>query len=240
MSTTVFGHGTDLSAQSWESLKARAKAMKGELDNKMQELGRLHKRLSQAGSKTASASDRASALEGQIQLVVGLREEVERGLGQFEDVSEAMSRMAATTMQSTQATRFRETHREMLADFKRVSLSIEHQYQHARLLPGRKSAAADHHGGDAEEGLMNERRGLNTSISMTDDLLEQASATRDMLASQRRILTEAKSKLSGLEGILPGIGNVIGKISDKKNREQVVLSFTVACCLFFTIWYKFL
>mmetsp|Transcript_89965 Transcript_89965/g.253818 ORF Transcript_89965/g.253818 Transcript_89965/m.253818 type:complete len:241 (+) Transcript_89965:106-828(+) len=240
MSTTVYGNGSDFNGHSWESLKARAKGLKAELDNKMQELGRLHKRLSQAGSSSSSPGDRAAALEGQIQLVVGLREEVERGLGQLEDASEAMSRIAATSTQSAQAVRFRETQQEMLRDFKRVSQSIEHQYQHARLLPGAKGGRGGAQTGDAEEGLMSERKGLNSALSMTDDVLEQASATRDMLGSQRNVLTGASSKLGGLETMLPGIGSLLGKITDRKNKEQVVLSFTVACCLFFTIWYKFL
>jgi len=75
---------------------------------------------------------------------------------------------------------------------------------------------------------------------MVGDVIDQASATRDMLASQRRVLTDAGSKVGGLESLLPGIGSLIDKISDRQNKERLVLSFTVACCLSFTIWYKFL
>lgn len=238
MSASVIGSG-----DSWEVLKAKAKGLKSELDTKMQELGRLNKRLGAAGASSSAATpgDRVAALDGQIQLVVGLREEVERGLGQLEDASEALARVASTSTQAAQAARMRETQQEMVRDFKRVAQSIEHQYQHARLLPKARGGAAGGHGfGDAEEGLMRERNGLSSSLSMADEIIGQATATRDMLANQRKVLTDVKSKVGSLESVLPGLNSLIDKISDRKNKERVVLSLTVACCCFFTIWYKFL
>ncbi|CAE7170078.1 GOS12 [Symbiodinium pilosum] len=220
---------------SWESLKGRAKALKSELDTKMQDLGRLNKRL---GTATASTpADRVAELDGQIKLVVSLREEVERGLSQLEDASESLANVAATSAQAAQAARFRETHQEMLRDFKRVAQSIDQQYQHARLLPhSRNNRSSD----DAEDGLMRERMGLNSSLSMADEIIGQATATRDMLMNQRSVLNSVGARVGTLSSMFPGINNLIDKISDRKNKERVVLSLTIASCCFFTIWYKFL
>merc|ERR1719329_762661 len=102
---------------SWESLKAKAKALQGDLDGKLQELGRLNKRLGASGGGVAT-------LDGQIQVVVGLRDELERGLANLADASEALARVAATGSQVAQATRFRETHQDLMRDFKRVAQSI--------------------------------------------------------------------------------------------------------------------
>lgn len=221
----------DGSSGSWESLKITAKGLKSELDTKMQELGRLNRRL-------CSASQ-VDALEGQIQLVVGLREEVERGLQQLEEATDALARVASTSAQSAQALRLRETHQEMARDFKRVAQSIDQQYQHARLLPRGRVAGAKA-SDDVEECLMRERSGLNSSISMAEEIIGQATATRDMLFGQRGVLGGVSTKMRSLESIMPGINSLIDKISDRKNKERVVLSLTVACCCFFTIWYKFL
>ncbi|CAE7222220.1 GOS12 [Symbiodinium microadriaticum] len=220
---------------SWESLKARAKALKSELDTKMQDLGRLNKRLSTATASTPA--DRVAELDGQITLVVSLREEVEKGLSQLEDASESLANVAATSAQAAQAARFRETHQEMLRDFKRVAQSIDQQYQHARLLPqARNNRSSD----DAEDGLMRERMGLNSSLSMADDIIGQATATRDMLMNQRNVLDSVGARVGTLSSMFPGINTLIDKISDRKNKERIVLSLTVASCCFFTIWYKFL
>ncbi|CAK9082706.1 unnamed protein product [Durusdinium trenchii] len=217
---------------SWETLKARAKALKSELDTKMQDLGRLNKRLSSA---SASPADRVAELDGQIKLVVGLREEVEKGLSQLEEASESLANVAATSAQAAQAAQFRETQQEMLRDFKRVAQSIDHQYQHARLLPHAKAKSAD-----PEDGLLRERMGLNSSLSMADEIIGQATSTRDMLMNQRSVLNSVHSRVGSLSSMFPGINTLIDKISDRQNKERVVLSITVASCCFFTIWYKFL
>eukprot|EP00927_Polykrikos_kofoidii_P006292 TRINITY_DN12556_c0_g1_i1.p1 TRINITY_DN12556_c0_g1~~TRINITY_DN12556_c0_g1_i1.p1 ORF type:complete len:233 (-),score=60.75 TRINITY_DN12556_c0_g1_i1:41-739(-) len=230
----------DCEPQSWESLKARAKSLKAELDAKMQELGRLHKRLGNAGARgSTSTQDRLTTLDGQIQLVVGLREEIEHGLGELADASEALSRVASPGAQAAQASRLRETQQELVRDFKRVAQSIDHQYQHARLLP--KSRGGLVSGMDEQdESLMRERGSLNSSVSMADDIIGQALETRNMLAGQRRILTNANSKVGSIQSMFPGVDKLIDKISDRQTKERLILSFTVACCCCFTVWYKFM
>jgi len=222
---------------SWESLKAKAKNLKSDLDAKMQELGRLNKRLSSLS--TDSGSDRMAAMSGQAEIIVGIREDVERGLVQLEDTCEALGRVAATSAQSAQAARFRETQQELKRDFKRVAQTIEHQQQHSRLLPkvrSRHQSGSD----DVEAGLIQERNAIGASLDMTDEILCQARETHTMLKNQRSVLGGVQGKVTSLDSILPGINSLIDKISDRKNKERVVLSITVAGCCFFTIWYKFL
>eukprot|EP00930_Biecheleria_cincta_P041174 TRINITY_DN2819_c0_g1_i1.p1 TRINITY_DN2819_c0_g1~~TRINITY_DN2819_c0_g1_i1.p1 ORF type:complete len:225 (-),score=47.00 TRINITY_DN2819_c0_g1_i1:290-964(-) len=224
-----------MAGQSWEALKAKAKGLKADLDTKMQDLGRLNKRLSTATATTPA--DRVAELDAQIQLVVSLRDEVEQGLSQLEDASEALAAVAATSAQAAQAARFRETHQEMLRDLKRVTQSIDHQYQHARLLPRKPTSGK---AGDEEDQLLREGMGLRSSLSMADEIIGQATATRDMLMGQRSVLGSVHSRVGSLNGMFPGISQLIDKISDRQNKERVVLSITIASCCIFTIWYKFL
>eukprot|EP00930_Biecheleria_cincta_P089303 TRINITY_DN78583_c0_g1_i1.p1 TRINITY_DN78583_c0_g1~~TRINITY_DN78583_c0_g1_i1.p1 ORF type:complete len:241 (-),score=50.75 TRINITY_DN78583_c0_g1_i1:89-766(-) len=221
-------------AQSWESLKAKAKSLKADLDTKMQDLGRLNKRLSTATA--ATPADRVAELDGQIQRVAGLRDEVTRGLSEFEEASAALADVAATSAQAAQAARFRETHQEMVRDFKRIAQSIDHQYQHARLLPKKSTAGKT---GDEEDQLLREGMGLRSSLSMADEIIGQASATRDMLSNQRQVLGGVQSRVGSLNSMFPGISQLIDKISDRQNKERIVLSITIASCCIFTIWYKF-
>jgi len=215
--------------------KARAKGLKTELDAEMQELGRLNRRLSSAGSANAPG-DRVATLDGQIQLVVGLREEVERGLSELADACEALSQIASTSPQAAQAARLRETHQELVRDFKRVSQSIDHQYQHARLMPKARGIGSGLD--EAEEGLIKEKDGLSNSLRMADDIIGQATATRDMLIGQSSILRGANSKVGSIASMFPGINGLIDRISDRQYKERLVLSLTVAGCCVFTIWYK--
>jgi len=233
--------GMDLEADggrgSWEPLKARAKGLKADLDTKMQELGRLNKRL--GTTPQATPGDRLAALDSQIQLVVSLREEVERGLTELEEASEALARVASTSAQAAQAARFRETQQEMVRDFKRIAQSIEHQYQHARLLPKARSGQKGT-SDEAEENLMRERNALGASLSMADEIIGSARETHNMLVGQRGTLKDVKGKVGVLDSMMPGVSKLIDKISDRQTKERLVLSFTIASCCFFTIWYKFL
>merc|ERR1712196_312810 len=125
---------------------------------------------------------------------------------------------------------------ELSRDFKRLAQSIDHQYQHVRLMPkAKKAESAD----EAEKGLANEHAALDQTLSMTDEVISSATATRDMLVGQRGMLTGVGGKVGSLAGTMPGIDQLIGKISDRKTKEQLVLALTVACCCFFTMWYKF-
>lgn len=225
----------DSIGDSWESLKARCKSLKSGLDRNMQELGRLNGTLS---SSLPGAPDRLAVLDGQITVVAGLKDDIERGLGDFSEASDALVRVAAPGPQAAQAARFQETHQELTRDFRRVAQSIDHLYQHARLLPrgGKSKGDAD----DAEAGLLKEHSALDATLSMTDDVTANAAAVRDMLTNQRTALGGVAGKVGGMSSKFPGIDQLIGKISDRKTKEQLVLAFTVACCCCFTIWYKFL
>jgi len=221
---------------SWDAQRAKAKGLKAQLDTKMLELGRLAGRMDKA---TASSSEATPASAAPVVAEVAtLRDEIQLCLTELKDSSESLSRLAASGSQTAQATRFNESHQELTRDFKRVVQSIDQQLKHARLLPGRgarKDASRD----DEEAGLMRERGSLDATLSMTDEVLASAQATHDRLVSQRGMLGAVSGKVGMLASKFPALNTLINGIHDKKKREQMVLSFTVACCTIFTCWYKF-
>eukprot|EP00438_Fugacium_kawagutii_P019962 Skav200585 [mRNA] locus=scaffold1051:114068:116770:- [translate_table: standard] len=80
--------------------------------------------------------------------------------------------------------------------------------------------------------------GLNSSLSMADEIIGQATTTRDMLMNQRtQVLNSVHSRVGTLSSMFPGINSLIDKISDRQNKDMDRLP--KSCC-FFTIWYKFL
>eukprot|EP00929_Paragymnodinium_shiwhaense_P065900 TRINITY_DN33008_c0_g1_i2.p1 TRINITY_DN33008_c0_g1~~TRINITY_DN33008_c0_g1_i2.p1 ORF type:complete len:230 (-),score=70.88 TRINITY_DN33008_c0_g1_i2:555-1244(-) len=226
--------------ESWEAVKSKANGLKAELDAQMLELSKLKQTITAAGSSSASAAgDRLAALDAQIQPVVGLRERIEKELSELKEASDQLAKLAGSTVQNRQVQQLRETHQELSREFKRVVASIDEQYKHARLLPKNRNAVGAPGKDEAEEALMAERSGLKSSLAMADEIIGQASATKDMLTSQRVALTSVDSKMGGLQSMFPSINALLGKISDQHYKERLVLSFTVACCCCFTIWYKF-
>merc|ERR1719219_795054 len=126
-------------------------------------------------------------MSGQAEIIVGIREDVERGLAQLEETCEALGLVAATSAQSAQAARFRETQQELKRDFKRVAQTIEHQQQRSRLLPlvrNRHQNGSD----DVEAALIQETNAIGASLSAADEILLQARATHENLRNQRSVL----------------------------------------------------
>jgi len=238
MSARVFGAArSSTDDASWEPLRAKAKGLKAQLDSKMMELGKLAGRLDKAREASSSSAAPSSAAPSMAE-VERLRNETERCLGEFKDSSEALARLAKSGSQSAQAARFKESHQELMRDFKRVAQNIEQQQQHARLISGRGSRkdASD----NAEAGLLRERSALDGTNSMIDDVIGQAQATHERLVAQRGTLGGVGGKIGALSSRFPALESLISNISDKKRREQLILSFTVACCVIFSLWYKFL
>lgn len=204
----------------------------------MQELLRVNSKLS--ASSSSQDEDRTKGLEEQKGLVAGLKEDIEKGLGEFDKVNVKLTRVASTATQQAQVNRFRETSQELARDFKRVAGTIDHHYKHAKLLPKGKKLGAGGGGDSAEDNLIRERSILDSTLGMADDVIAQAGATRDMLANQRASLGGISGKVSQVASALPGVGKLIDSIGDRQTRESLVLALTVAGCCCFTIWYKFL
>eukprot|EP00746_Dinoflagellata_sp_MGD_P013809 gnl/MRDRNA2_/MRDRNA2_129992_c0_seq1.p1 gnl/MRDRNA2_/MRDRNA2_129992_c0~~gnl/MRDRNA2_/MRDRNA2_129992_c0_seq1.p1 ORF type:complete len:256 (+),score=53.13 gnl/MRDRNA2_/MRDRNA2_129992_c0_seq1:43-810(+) len=236
--------GSDMEASidtfdSWDSLKSKSKTLKSMLDTKMQELLRVNSKLSATASE--QDEDRTKDLEAQKGLVAGLKEDIEKGLSEFDEVNMKLTRVASSATQQAQVNRFKETSQELARDFKRVAGTIDHHYRHAKLLPkGRKSGAGGGEGDSAEANLMRERSLLDSTLGMADDVIAQAGATREMLAGQRAALGGISGKVATMASALPGVGKLIDNIGDRQTRESLVLALTVASCCCFTIWYKFL
>mmetsp|Transcript_69175 Transcript_69175/g.123147 ORF Transcript_69175/g.123147 Transcript_69175/m.123147 type:complete len:233 (+) Transcript_69175:74-772(+) len=225
-----------LSGGSWEQSKSKATSLKAQLDTKLLELSRLAGRLNSAAS-SASGSASAGIDGGFFAQATTLREEVERDLRELADVTELLGRSAAPGQQAAQASRLRETYQELMRDFKLAAQNMDQQKHHASLLSKRKDNGSSAFG-DEEAGLIRERGALDTTLSMTDEVLAQATATRDNLSAQRATLGNVSGKVGTVASRLPTIDGLIKNISDKKTKEQVVLSLTVAGCCFFTLWYK--
>merc|ERR1719327_1408497 len=119
-----------------------------------------------------------------------------------------------TGPQTAQATRFRESHQELSRDFRRVASSINEQHQHARLLPGRsgRKDASD----SAEAGLMRERTALDATLSMTDEIIQQAQASHERLQAQRGMLSSIGGKVGKISGGFSALNALVSSISDKK------------------------
>lgn len=59
----------------------------------------------------------------------------------------------------------------------------------------------------------------------------QAYATRDDLDRQRSILLSVNQRINNVATQLPSVGQLIGKIQSRKNRDNVILSCVIGSCV---------
>ena len=175
--------------------------------------------------------------------------EVESLLDQFSQLVGA--RMDACLAQSDEgggrsggvfARQLRDSLQHDRAEFHRMRDSMRHRRERSELFGslGGKPATGSGSGGDAQQHLLRERSSIRSSSSSASSVIEQAHETRRALKAQRSVFVAARGKLIDVGRAFPRVGNMIKLIKRSRNRDAIVLSLVIACCLFFLFWWSFL
>ncbi|CCJ28551.1 unnamed protein product [Pneumocystis jirovecii] len=94
------------------------------------------------------------------------------------------------------------------------------------------------HGNTIEDSesdyFLRESSRLDNSHNMADQILLQASATRDDFQQQKYILDNMNQRLSRTISHIPGINLLISKINTKRKRNNLILSFVISTCIIIT------
>lgn len=71
---------------------------------------------------------------------------------------------------------------------------------------------------------------------MADSVLSQAYAVNESFGLQRETLASIQRRITGAASQVPGLNNIIGRISAKKRRDGIILGSFIAFC-FLVFWY---
>jgi Golgi SNAP receptor complex protein 1 len=84
------------------------------------------------------------------------------------------------------------------------------------------------------EYMLSERNRIENSHNMADSVLSQAYAVNEQFGLQRETLASIQRRIQGAAAHVPGLNNLIGRISAKKRRDAIILgSFIGIVCLLF-------
>jgi len=82
--------------------------------------------------------------------------------------------------------------------------------------------------------MLDERRRIDNSNNMADSVLSQAYAVNESFGLQRETLASINRRITGAAAQVPGLNNLIGRISAKKRRDGIIMgSFLAVCFLVF-------
>jgi Golgi SNAP receptor complex protein 1 len=126
---------------------------------------------------------------------------------------------------------------DFLKEYKILKNNINQAWKRVQLFKGRKLLDTSPEKNINIDNLIRERNSIHNSNIMVNDLLSQAQFTKDQLNEQTRTLMGTGLKVKGVGRQLPDLQSLMNKIKNKKNRNTVILSFVIASCIFFLLWY---
>lgn len=135
-------------------------------------------------------------------------------------------------------------HREILLDHRRelsrLRSNIIDARNRANLLSNVRSdidAYRSSNPGAAEaEYMLDERRRIDNSHSMTDSVLSQAYAVNESFGVQRETLASINRRIVGAASQVPGINSLMARIGAKKRRDGIILGSFIAFCVL-VLWF---
>ncbi|KAF4322967.1 hypothetical protein BBO99_00001085 [Phytophthora kernoviae] len=146
-------------------------------------------------------------------------------------------KIAATSVKTQDAMlqRYREVYFDFNTEFRRSMSSLQEKREAQKLFGNRTHNG---HSEDVEmDSLLNERRAVDSSRSMTSSIIEQAMATKNALENQRRQFTSSHGKVATLGSSFAGINTLVDQIRRKKMRNNTILALVIAGCVCFTLWW---
>jgi len=83
--------------------------------------------------------------------------------------------------------------------------------------------------------LQKEQDATRGALNMAQSLRMETEAGRSQLAAQRGMFDKINTGLSQIRERFPGIDKVLGRISQRRHKETIILASVIAVCLFL-IW----
>lgn len=85
--------------------------------------------------------------------------------------------------------------------------------------------------------MLDERRRIDNSHSMADNVLSQAYAVNENFSLQRESLASINRRIVGAASQLPGINSLMSRISSKKRRDGIILGVFIAICFLLVLYF---
>ena len=86
--------------------------------------------------------------------------------------------------------------------------------------------------------MLDERRRIDNSHNVTDSVLSQAYAVNESFRVQGETLASINRRIVGTASQIPGINNLMGRISAKKRRDGIILGSFIAFCFLIVFFFR--
>lgn len=218
-------------SQTWSDVRRSARKVEGQLDTK------LNQYLKAAGE----LQPHADVEGGAGPMAAGLERDIERLLSQLGETTDEMCKLAASVPDRLETyQRYQGVFHQFTSEFRRTRQRIESNRKRSLLLGSGPSDAGGGAGSGRlrpQEALGKESEGLLSSLGLTDQLINSARSNLSRLRTQRGMFSSMSDRLVGLANQFPVARDFMRKITNKRNRDNLILAAVIACLMFFTVLY---
>ena len=178
--------------------------------------------------------------ETQISDLLSKRESL---IGQLSRLLDSESALTSSALKQSNLSRHREILSEHRREFARIKGSIAEARQRANLLSTVRSDIENFRRGDdpaAQEAeyMLDERRRIDNSHNMADNVLSQAYAVSENFTLQRETLAGINRRMVNVASQIPGINSLMQRISSKKRRDGIILAVFIAFCFLMVLYFR--
>ena len=246
------------SSSSWDSLKKSARRYESQCYTKLTELSRHASSINSLTSAAISAhSSQSGSASSQSIIDVAessgiLENEISDLLIKLTSTTEEMNKIISSDPQSAvnetnsyTLQRYRAILHDYTAEFKKTKETINSARQRAELLlPSSSSPSSANDsllGNDRlrprTDLLLREKNSLHNSLRITDEIILQATESRDSLHQQGQMFGLIRGRVNSLRTKFPVVNNLIGRIERQRKKDVIVMASVIATCICFTVIY---
>jgi Golgi SNAP receptor complex protein 1 len=226
--------------QSWAQLRQQARNLESQTEN----LFHTYSQYSSASSIPPKPSDEERATEAKL---VDILQRRETTVGQLTRLLDSEAALSSSSVKSGNVRLLRDKLAAHRRELERLRTTIATARNRANLLHSVRSdidahraaaaaAAAENPDAAAAEYMLDERRRIDSSHNLADSVLSQAYAVNESFALQRETMASINRRITSAAGHVPGLNQLIGRISSKKRRDGILMGVFIAVC-FMVFWW---
>ncbi|GMH57101.1 hypothetical protein TL16_g02290 [Triparma laevis f. inornata] len=207
---------------------------------KPQPTPQVTQRLSTKYDLTSSPSDLESGPDSEdTRSLSDLSTEITTLLSQLDTLTSQMKSLSSPSgQQSLIVKRFTEISADFRSDYNRRTTSLQSKKNRYDLLSSSSLQSGSANDSDTSH-LLRERTALNSSLTSSHSIINQASEIFTSLKTQRVNLQGSGTRVRGIASNVPGINQIVEGIKKRKQRDNMILGAVIAFCVLFTMWYMF-
>ncbi|TGZ79723.1 V-snare-domain-containing protein [Ascodesmis nigricans] len=224
---------------SWASLRQQARSLESHTENLFQTYSSF------TSSPPPKPSSQELDTDAEIQDILKRRETTVASLAR---VLDSESALGSSAIKHQHLSLHRNTLAEHRKEYQRIKASITDSRNRTNLLTSvRNDINVYRSASRAEEGRANmsdgeyfldERRRVDQSNLMADDVLNTAYAVNASFVDQRERLSHINRRMLHAAGKIPGINVIVGKIAQRKKRDSIIMASFIGFCFLMMLYFR--